>query len=68
LIGAGLQDLAEDDVLDRFGFESGTLQHLCHGESAQLHRLQIGERPSELADGRPGARHDHGAFAICHLS
>ena len=56
---AGLQHLAEDDLLDLVGVDLGALQRLLDHVAAEIGRVQRGERPAHLPERGPRGAEDH---------
>src|ERR1700729_2305923 len=65
---AGLEHLAEHDVLDLIGRDVGTLERRLDRGSAELGRIDAGQAAAEFADRRPGGREDHGLGHVVSLS
>ncbi len=56
---AGLQDLAEDDLLDLLGADAGALQRGLDRDAAELGRFERGEGAAHLADRGARGTKDH---------
>ena len=59
LTGACLEDLAHDHVVDLRPLDPRPPQGLGDREAPEIDRLQVLERPPELADRRARSAHDH---------
>ena len=56
---AGLQDLAEDHLLDLVGLDLGALQRGGDRLAAEVGGVERGQRPAHLAEGGAGGAEDH---------
>ena len=56
---AGLQDLAEDDLLDLLGADAGALQRRLDRGAAEVGGVDRGEGAAHLADGGARGSEDH---------
>ncbi len=67
LAQAGLDDVAEDDLVELVAADAGALEGLFHGDGAELGRRAAGEAALELALG--GAdRGEDDDVVVCHYS
>ena len=72
---AGLQDLAEDDLLDLLGVDAGALQRGLDRVAAEVGGVERGEGAAHLAEGRARGSEDDCAghlaaflFGLCRVS
>ncbi len=72
---AGLQDLAEDDLIDLLGIDAGALQRGLDRVPTEVGRVERGERAAHLAEGRARGSEDdcagHGlpfSRVLCRVS
>jgi hypothetical protein len=72
---AGLQDLAEDDLVDLLRVDAGALQRRLDGVAAEVDGVERGQGPAHLAEGSPCGSEDdcagHDAaflLVVCRVS
>ncbi len=63
-IAAGLDDVAEDDVIDPLGRHAGRLESAFGSRDAQLGRRYIAQRSTEFAERRARAADNHDILTI----
>ena len=64
LAGAGLQDLAHDDVLDLLGGDARLLESALDGDATEVRSGEVLERAEEPTHGGPGTGDDHGGGTV----